>query len=144
MLPSLAAQKSTLESAARSFTINLHTNFDRAFESFGPVEEKKWSPEFSPTFIYRSGTDMHLDFAVFTTSHGAAPIIWVMSAHDRDRGFTQYVNVDPGKTVTVIEIQCVKVRAKQTRATITYRKTALEESSNITVRHFGEHFVEQA
>ncbi len=143
-LPSLAAQASPLESATRSFTITLHAGFDRAFESFGPVEEKNWSPEFDPAFIYRSGIDMHPDFAVFTTSHGAGQLLWVMSAHDRDRGFTQYVNVDSGKMVTVIEIQCVKVRADQTRATVTYRKTALAESSNVTVQHFAEHFAAQA
>ncbi len=68
-LPSLAAQASPLESATRSFTITLHAGFDRAFESFGPVEEKNWSPEFDPAFIYRSGIDMHPDFAVFTTSN---------------------------------------------------------------------------
>jgi hypothetical protein len=143
-LPAARGAEPPLPSATRSFTITLHARRDRACALFGPVAEKQWSPEWNPEFISRSGTKGNPKRAVFTTpGHARGRLLWILTAFDCNRGFVQYVVVDPGFLVTVIEIRCTPLRAAATRTTVTYRKTALSQAAGAAIRHFRRHFAAQ-
>jgi hypothetical protein len=143
-VPAVSGAEPPLPSAQRSFTITLHAGRGRACELFGPVGEKQWSPEWNPEFVSRSGTKGNPKRAVFTTpGHARGRVLWILTAYDCKRGFVQYVVVDPGFMVTVIEIRCTPLRAAATRATVTYRKTALSQAARAAIQSFQRHFAAQ-
>jgi hypothetical protein len=133
----------TFESAERSFSITLHADADRAWKAFGPVEEARWAPGWQPAMISAVGDPNDPDFAVFRIAHGQTESLWTLSVHDRQRHVLQYLVVNAGRMVTVIDIRCNPVDPDTTNATIAYRKVALAAESNAEIRHFAEHFVEQ-
>jgi hypothetical protein len=138
------APEAALASAESSFAITLHAGPAPACEAFGPIEEKRWSPLWEPDFISWTGSKTNPDTAVFTTAgHAGGKLLWVMTAHDCKSGLVQYVNVDPGNAVTVIEIRCTELSKNETRATVTSRKTALSPAGNDAVQSFADHFALQ-
>jgi hypothetical protein len=139
-----AQQAPALASAERSFAITLHAEPAPACEAFGPIQEKRWSPLWEPDFISWTGSKTDPDTAVFTTAgHAGGKLLWVMTAHDCKSGLVQYVNVNPGTVVTVIEIRCTALSKNETRATVTSRKTALSPGGNDAVQRFADHFALQ-
>src|SRR5262249_55967185 len=124
-------------SAERSFAITLHAPMARACQAFGPVAEKQWSPHWQPEFISWTGSEANPDTAVFTTSARASDkLLWIMTAHDCKSGLVQYVNVEPGNAVTVLEIRCARLGKNGTRAIVLARKTALSPAASEFVRRF--------
>lgn len=137
------APSGELQSAQRSFSIVLHADPERSLKAFGPAEEKRWAPEWDPKFISTEGDASDPDFAVFKIAHGASESIWTLASHDRQRGTLQYVVFNPGKMLTVIDVRCVSAGEHLTRATVTYRKTALAVETNSQVDHFAQHFADE-
>ena len=137
------AQTPPLESAARSFRITLHADADRALRAFGPIEETRWAPEWQPEMFSSTGDRNDPDAAVFRIGHGSSESLWTLSRHDRQRRELQYVVVNAGKMVTVIDIRCSPIDARTTSAEVAYRKVALAAEHNADVRHFAEHFTDQ-
>lgn len=138
------AQEVSLVSAERTITVTLHASQKVAFSLFGPVEEQKWTPDWHPKFLFRSGPPEQPEFAVMTNGNEDDTAIWVISAYDRPRGYIQYVSFRPGKTVTLVSIQCFPARHDTTRVRITYRRTALRADSNAAVEHFAAGFTSEA
>lgn len=137
------AQNDSRLSAERSFTITLPAPPDQAFLAFGPVEEQKWAPEWRPTFVYQEGPEGHPSFAVFTVVKAREQATWVMSHYDLSGRAVQYVNTVPGKIMTVINIACQAAEPGQTRATVTYRRTALAADAIPAVEEFAREFAAQ-
>lgn len=131
-------------SATRQISITLRAPVDVALAAFGPAQESKWAPGWKPHYLSSSGPADDPDAAVFTTGTDERPTTWVMTAHDRAQHTIQYVSVLPGAVLTVIDIACVSKGARQTSATITYRRTALRPESTALVEDFANHFASQA
>lgn len=131
------------QSAERSFTISIQADPDRVLKAFGPVEEKRWSPEWDPRFISLVGDRADPDFAVFRVTRGQSDSIWTLSNHDRKQRTIQYVVVNPGKMVTVIDIRCLPGPGHSTQATVAYRKIALTTELNPEISQFAAHFTDQ-
>jgi hypothetical protein len=141
--PEEAGPAHPLKSATRSLSIVLNAPIDECLAAFGPVEEQKWDPDFSPHFIVRTGPEEDPDYAVFSTDSEAGPATWVLSQHDRSKHSMQYVSVRPNLLVTVIDIHCVHADAARSRATVTYHRTSLASDSNQLVEQFAQHFGSQ-
>jgi hypothetical protein len=141
--PQDAAPAHSLSSATRSLSFVLNAPVDECLAAFGPVEEQKWDPDFSPHFIVRTGPEGDPDYAVFATESAAGPATWVLSQHDRSMHSMQYVSVRPNLLVTVIDIHCVQADAARSRATVMYHRTALASDSNQLVEDFAHHFESQ-
>jgi hypothetical protein len=137
------AQSAKLDSAERSISLSLHADVPLALRAFGPAEERLWSPGWEPKFIFLQGGAADPDFAVFTITHGTSESFWTLSNHDRQRGTLQYVVFKPGEMLTVIDVRCVAAGEHLTRATVTYRKTALSPEANAQISHFSAHFTEE-
>jgi hypothetical protein len=138
------AEEVSLVSAERTITVSLRASQRVAFALFGPVEEQKWTPDWRPRFLFRSGPPEQPDFAVMTNGNEDDAPIWVISAYDKLRGYIQYVSFRPGKTLTLVSIQCFPARHDTTRVRITYRRTALRPESNAAVEHFAAGFTSEA
>jgi len=139
--PNQAKPGATPVAAERSFAITLRAPMAQACEAFGPVAEKQWSPHWQPEFISWTGSETNPETAVFTTPmHASDRLLWVMTAHDCKSGLVQYVNVEPGSVVTVLEIRCARLGKNETRAIVRARKTALSPAGSEFVRRFAEHF----
>ena len=128
----------------RSVTIALHAPVDAALAAFGPTQESRWAPTWAPRVLSTTGPSEDPDSAVFETGPDSQPTIWALSQHDRQNHRIQYVNVQPGALVTVIEVTCVPTGPAETLATITYRRTALRTTFNSAVEDFARHFTSQA
>ena len=139
----VVAQAPALDSAERSFRITLHADADRALRAFGPIEEARWSPEWHPQMMSAVGDRDDPDFAVFRIAHGTTDSLWTLSRHDRTRRELQYVVVNAGQMLTVIDIRCEALDPQTTSAEIRYRKVALAADHNGEVRHFADHFTDE-
>jgi hypothetical protein len=139
-----AAMEPERATASRSFTISLHAPVDAALAAFGPTQESKWAPDWAPRFITVSGPVDDPDFAVFETGSEEHPTLWTLTQHDRQRHHIQYVSVQADALHTVIDVDCATIGPGLTRATVTYRRTALRTVHNPAVEHFAEHFASQA
>jgi hypothetical protein len=75
---------------------------------------------------------------VFTTAHGPAPAVWVVSRYEPGAGLIEYVAVAPGFRATTVLVQCARVSAGRTRVTVVYTLTGLDERGNAFVRHMTQ------
>jgi hypothetical protein len=130
--------------AERSITIALHASVDTALAAFGPTQESQWAPTWAPRFLATTGPSDDPDFAIFETGAVETPITWALTQHDRQHHHLQYVSVQPLALVTVIDVVCVPAGPDETRATITYRRTALRPAFDGAVDDFAAHFASQA
>jgi len=139
-----ASMEPARATAIRSFTISLHAPVDVALAAFGPTQESKWSPDWTPRFVVLSGPADDPDFAVFETGSEEHPTLWTLTQHDRQRHHIQYVSLQTDALHTVIDVDCATIGPGLTRATVTYRRTALRTDRNAAVEQFAQHFTSQA
>jgi hypothetical protein len=105
---------------------------------FGPVREKEWSPEWSPTFAHPS-TPAQEEGVVFwtVTPHGRA--LWTLTEYAPDEGRIGYVVVIPDYALTDIKIRLV-ADGDAACVTVSYRRSALTAAANGYVDEFAKHF----
>lgn len=119
-----------LVQATATFGLSLNAPAARAFPLFGPVREAEWAQGWAPSFLFPRG-GVQQEGAVFTTPgvHGHSGL-WVLTDYDATSGRIGYVIVSPGNMLTQIRIQVAPEGATRSRATVTYRRTALSAASN--------------
>jgi hypothetical protein len=128
--------------AERSFTFTVNASVDRAFPLFGPAREAEWSPPWSPRFIYPENGKVSSEGAVFLAQpkDGRPDSVWVMTVYDERAHRVEYVEFTPGHSVTEIQVVLQPTDSSHSRATISYRRTALTLSARAFIRRFADHF----
>jgi hypothetical protein len=133
MLPLVVMAQAALAQEARSFTFDLPATVADATPLFGPVREREWAPGWAPRFLHPAEPAQR-DGAVFTTAGHTGARLWVVTAYDPEAGRVAYVVSDPGFLVTEITISVVASGERTSRATVSYRRSALTEHANEQVR----------
>lgn len=120
----------------RSVSIVLHLNAppSAAFPMFDPVNETKWSPDWKPRLL---GARVE-EGLVFLVGDGEHRTTWLLDRYDPANHRIAYVVCAPS-VLTRILIG-LKPDGRDTLATVTYVKTALDEHAAASVEHFVEHF----
>lgn len=118
---------------ARSFTFDLPAAVADATPLFGPVREQEWAPEWAPQFLHPA-EGAQREGVVFTTVGHGGTRLWVLTEYDPGAGRVAYIVTDPGVLVTEIKISVVATDKQASRATVTYRRSALTEGANEQVR----------
>jgi hypothetical protein len=128
--------------ADRSFVISLRAPAGVATSAFGPVEERGWSPEWNPDFVYPH-QPKSVEGAVFTVGSGPERSTWLLETFDPRRHLVRYVTVGPD-VLTRVTLRVEAAGASRSRATITFARTALSDDGDVAVAHFARHFTGQA
>ena len=137
-----AADSPRLMHREHSFRIRLNGSVAEVTALFGPVREAEWSPEWRPQFIHPL-PGAQLEGAVFTTGNDDQLRIWMLNKFDVDAGRVEYAVVTPGLTANQIKIAVVADGDGRSKATITYRHTALTLEGNEQVEKLDERWAEE-
>jgi hypothetical protein len=138
---SLAAQDSKPPALTHTRT-EFHFMADGPFEQvaplFGANEERKWSPDWDPWFIYpQPGQDQPgMVFRILHSQHYEA--IWVNTAFDLVAGHIQYTYILADSMATLIDIHLTREGAQKTGVAVVYERTALIPEANEHVQHFAK------
>jgi hypothetical protein len=129
-----------LSQRTQSFTLALDAPVAEALPLFGPVRESEWSPDWAPHFLHPP-EGAQREGVVFTAAHGASrrPGLWVLTEYDPAAGRIAYVVTEPDFMITEIKVQIVPSGAG-CRATVTYRRSALDVSANAGVDALTPHW----
>jgi hypothetical protein len=132
-----------VEQRTQSFTIILNGSVADVTPLFGPVREAEWAPDWSPRFIYPA-PGVQREGVVFTTSRGhGSDRLWLLTTYDVGNGRVEYVVVTPAFTANEIKIRVVPDGEQHSKATITYRRSALAPEGNDEVAKLDAHWAEQ-
>jgi hypothetical protein len=133
----------TVEQRAQSFTIGLNGSVADVMPLFGPVREAEWAPDWSPRFIHPA-QGVQREGVVFTTTSGdGRDRLWLLTTYDLRNGKVEYVVITPAFTATEIKIRVLSDGERHSRATITYRRSALAPEGNTEVAKLDAHWAEQ-
>jgi hypothetical protein len=136
---SLLAQGNTSAGLAHTrteFQFTVAAPLEQAAPLFGADEERNWSPEWNPQFLYpRPAHDR--PGMVFKVMHGEREAIWVNTAFDLAAGHIQYAYVLNGAMATMIDIHLTREGAQKTGVSVVYERTALIPEANDHVQHFA-------
>jgi hypothetical protein len=133
----------TVEQGAQSFTIALNGSVADVTPLFGPVREAEWAPDWSPRFIHPA-QGVQREGVVFTTTSGdGRDRLWLLTTYDLRNGRVEYVVITPAFTASEIKIHVLSDGERHSRATITYRRSALAPQGNTEVAKLDAHWAEQ-
>ena len=104
---------------------------------FGANEERKWSPDWNPQFLYPQPAHDQPGM-VFKIMHGQHEAIWVNTAFDLAAGHIQYAYILNDAMATLIDIHLTREGAQKTGVTVVYERTALIAEANEHVQHFAK------
>ena len=131
-----------LDQREQSFLIHLNASVAEVTPLFGPVREAEWAPGWKPQFIHPP-TGAQREGAVFTTDTGhGTKCLWLLTAYQPNDGRVEYVVVVPGYIAKQIGIRVVSDGANRSRATISYRCSALGPKGNQEVAKLGTQWAE--
>jgi hypothetical protein len=119
------------------FHFVVSASFDQAAPLFGAEEERKWAPDWNPTFVYPTPAHDQQGM-VFQVNHGEHSSVWVNTAFDLAAGHIEYAYVLNDAMVTVIDIHLTREGAQKTRVSVVYERTALMPEANEHVQHFAK------
>lgn len=132
-----------LQQREQSFLIHLNATVGEVTPLFGPVREAEWAPSWTPRFIHPADRQQR-EGAVFTApSADGRERLWLLTAYEPEQGRVEYVVVVPGFTANQIKIRVVPDGEKHSKATITYRHSALAPEGNTEVAKLDAHWAEQ-
>lgn len=151
LLPLLIQQVGSRKAAAQetnpSPTALLHTRtefhfvanapFEHVAPLFGANEERKWSPDWNPQFVYPTPARDQQGM-IFRVEHGQHSSMWINTAFDLAAGHIQYVYVVNDAMATTIDIHLTRESAQKTGVTVVYERTALIPEANEHVQHFAQ------
>jgi hypothetical protein len=119
------------------FKFTANASFEQTAPVFGAYEERKWSPEWNPKFVYPIPAHDQPGM-VFQVAHGQMTSTWVNTAFDLAGGHIQYAYVLNDAMVTVIDIHLTREGATKTAVDVVYERTALMPEANEHVQHFAK------
>jgi hypothetical protein len=119
------------------FKFTVDAPFEQAAPLFGANEERKWSPDWNPQFIYPTPA-RDQEGMVFQVAHGRYSSTWVNTAFDLAAGHIQYAYVLNDAMTTLIDIHLTRESAQKTGVTVVYERTALLPEANEHVQHFTQ------
>lgn len=128
---------------AQSFTIGLNGSVADVTPLFGPVRESEWAPDWSPRFIHPVQGEQREGVVFTTTSGDGRDRLWLLTTYDLRNGRVEYVVMTPAFTASEIKIRVLSDGERHSRATITYRRSALAPEGNTEVAKLDEHWAEQ-
>ena len=132
-----------LEQRTQPFTIGLNGPVADVTAFFGPVREAEWAAGWAPRFIHPAQA-LQREGAVFTTTNGdGKDRLWLLTTYDPGNGRVEYVVLAPALTVNEIKIRVVPDGEQHSKATITYRRSALAPEGNDEVAKLDAHWAEQ-
>src|SRR6266542_2306736 len=128
-----------VEQRTQSFTILLNGSVANVTPLFGPVREAEWAPRFiHPTQrVQREGV------VLTTTSVHGKERLWMLTTYDVRNGRVEYVVMIPAFTANEIKIRVVPDGEEHSKATITYRRSALIPEGNEEVAKLDAHWAEE-
>jgi hypothetical protein len=136
---SLMAQQPVASTSLVHTRTEFHFTTDAAFDQvaplFGANEERKWSPEWNPQFVYPNPAHDQ-EGMVFQVAHGQFSSTWVNTAFDLTAGHVQYAYVLNDAMATMIDIHLTHESDQKTGVTVVYERTALVPEANEHVKHF--------
>jgi len=118
------------------FQFTANAAWERVAPLFGANEERKWSPEWDPQFIYPQPAHDQPGM-VFKIVHGQHEAIWVNTAFDLAAGHIQYTYILADAMATLIDIHLTREGAQKTGVSVVYERTALIPEANDHVQHFA-------
>ena len=137
------ADTATVKQRTQSFTIGLNGPVADVTPLFGPVHEAEWAPDWSPRFIHPA-QGVQREGVVFTTTSGdGRDRLWLLTTYDLRNGRVEYVVITPAFTLSEIKIRVLSDGERHSRATITYRRSALAPEGNTEVAKLDAHWAEQ-
>lgn len=135
-----AQQPGTKESLAHTrieFKFSANAPFQQTAPLFGASEERKWSPDWNPKFVYPIPENDQQGM-VFQVAHGQMTSTWVNTAFDLSAGHIQYAYVLNDAMVTTIDIHLTRESEQKTGVDVVYERTALMPEANEHVQHFAK------
>jgi len=138
-----APAETVLEQRSQSFTIALDGSVERVTPLFGPIREAEWAPSWTPRFLHPPEGGQREGVVFTTTSANGKERLWLVTAYDVKGGRVEYVLITPGFTANEIKIQVLPDGRNQSKATITYRHSALTPEGNEEVAKLDTHWAEQ-
>jgi hypothetical protein len=136
---SLPAQQSAdsvaLAHTRTEFSFTVDAPFEQTAPLFGANEERKWSPDWNPQFVYPKPAHDQPGM-VFRVEHPHHSSVWVNTAFDLSAGHIQYVYVLNDAMTTLIDIHLTRESAEKTGVMVVYERTALFPEANEHVQHF--------
>ncbi len=140
--PNAAAQESSSSQTAllhtrTEFHFVANAPFELVAPLFGADEERKWSPDWNPQFVYPTPAHDQPGM-VFQVAHGQYSSTWINTAFDLAAGHIQYAYVLNDAMATTIDIHLTRDSAQKTGVTVVYERTALIAEANEHVQHFAK------
>lgn len=136
-LPAQPPAAAQLTHTRTEFEFTANAPMEHTAPLFGADEERKWSPDWNPQFIYPQPAHDQPGM-VFQVMHGQHSSIWVNTAFDLAAGHIQYAYVLNDAMVTVIDIHLSRLSDHTTGVAVVYERTALVPEANQHVQHFAQ------
>jgi hypothetical protein len=133
----------TVKQRTQSFTIGLNGSVADVTPLFGPLRESEWAPDWLPRFIHPAQGEQREGVVFTTTSGDGRDRLWLLTTYDLRNGRVEYVVMTPAFTASEIKIRVLSDGERHSRATITYRRSALAPEGNTEVAKLDEHWAEQ-
>ncbi len=131
-----------LEQRTRSFTIVLKGPVAEVTPLFGPDREKEWAPSWSPELLSPAETGQAEGLVFKTQDQDDKEKLWVLTTYLPKEGRVEYVCVTPGHSVNQIKIRVISTGVRQSKATVTYRRSAIAPAGNDDVRRLTTSWAE--
>ncbi len=134
-VPAQDPKANALTHTRTEFHFTADGSFEQVAPLFGANEERKWSPDWNPQFLYPQPAHDQPGM-VFQVMHGQHSSIWVNTAFDLAAGHIQYAYILNDAMATLIDIHLTRESAQKTGVTVVYERTALIPEANEHVQHF--------
>jgi hypothetical protein len=128
---------SNLAHTRNEFSFTVDAPFEQVVPLFGAHEERKWSADWNPQFVYPTPA-RDQPGEVFKVAHGQNSAVWMNTALDLTAGHIQYTYVLGDAMATLIDIHATRQGAQKTSVTVVYERTALIPEANEHVQHFAK------
>ena len=134
------AGRAVVEQRTQSFTIGLNGSVADVTPLFGRVCEAEWAPGWSPRFIHPAHA-LQRERAVLTTTNAAGKDrLWLLTTCDPGNGRADYVVVTAPFAANEIKVRVIPDGERHSKATITYRRSALAPEGNDEVAKLDAHW----
>jgi hypothetical protein len=137
------AGTAVVEQRTQSFTIVLNGSVADVTPLFGPVREAEWAPDWLPHFVHPAQGVQREGVVFITTSAHGKDRVWLLTTYDVKNGRVEYVVMTPAFTANEIKVRVVPDGEQRSKATITYRRSALAPEGNEEVAKLDAHWAEE-